>query len=446
MGNGPIIKLRTPLQNIIRYKILPGKLIEQSLIPTHGLPRWYNRYHWNREELFLEGWYHKVVVNDPDTGIPTTFFFLVGINNPSGKGPPGHAKSFVICGNAGSNDGTHFNPPGRLFEKYIPVTQQSAFWADTNTFGIPKGRGMYVYVNTPKSNSVYAHCNENLLEGKVIHDKDNWIIWKILVGKRGGHLFPYPLEKMPSWTGMNAYYNCAKMWADFTGEIHIKENGNYKKFSFSNARGYQDHNWGEKGFPHPWIWIAANRFRQGESLSGKIIPEMALVFIWGTPSVVGPDPDVASLKIIRPNNSIIELKCLPAVTKLGERFLFNVRDTDHYAKTTTVITTGDFGLAHCTGGVLNPKKRVEDKSTSAVLVHMISPKGDDITFSVVCKDKTLMHLPAPKNAMMVPCLAAESLQGILQLRINGKKFISDFSAIESDLNAPISKIYMNNWF
>lgn len=193
----------------------------------------YNNLIWNRENVlagngaadtgpWYEWWYYKVVL--PDTG--DAFYFVYGVVNPwdtAGTNPASHA--YVGFGD--------FNAQQQIREIY-PVSGFAGAYDRTD-----------VLIGE-------QHATDTAITGSLT-EGGHTVSWDIAItnlwdfNAMGWAMF------VPELT--NIYWYPAQAAALFTGTIVYDGN----EYTFDNAPGYQDRNWG-RTFPSWWAWITANHF------------------------------------------------------------------------------------------------------------------------------------------------------------------------------------------
>jgi tocopherol cyclase len=193
----------------------------------------YNALIWNRANVHLtsdridtgpwfEWWYYKVVI--PETG--DAFYFLYGTVNPwDTAGADPNSNAYVAVGSFAAK---------QIVTQTYPAADFLAAYERTD-----------VRIQSQRA-------TDTSIEGSLVDDGGE-VSWQIQIAE------PWPFNAMgwglfvPEITNIFWYPAQADArffgWVDFNGE----------RYTFENAPGYQDRNWG-RTFPEWWAWIVANHF------------------------------------------------------------------------------------------------------------------------------------------------------------------------------------------
>ena len=248
-----------------------------------------NHFHWKMEPDFVDGWYFKCVHVDKTAHLATPFFFLYGVNKPAGGSG---AECFVMCSNNGTSTlesdlTVPNNPTITRFDSHYWTFPVSDFSAD-RLWGLRLNIGSDFSATDLKctGRKVLAPSDEiewDLNFRKIhAHSKTDWdpfgdfeIPIELITAGLGyidfpGNILLHYLNFVP---GVNAYYMSHNMNSYVTGTINWRGT----TYTFDNDKGYQDENWGSGGFPHPYVWMQANNFRDN---SGKVLHDTAIVALY----------------------------------------------------------------------------------------------------------------------------------------------------------------------
>lgn len=474
------VRMKTDLSNInpfkgsimnIQIKNNGDVLREENINIVNSNPN--NHFHWRGEPEFVDGWYFKCVHID-SVNKATPFFFLYGINNPSGQG---NAESFLVCGNGGSISlNTSLIAPEvenyRLSSSKDLIIIRNIPIAD---FSAEKLYGLNLKIGNEFS------ATDNDCSGMII-DSGETISWNLKFTKIHPHIFTdfnpfdyfegimryivsgvvdldfpgFPLmkhfDKAPFIT---AYYMSHNMNSFTSGEVEWKG----QRYSFNNHKGYQDENWGSKGFPHPYVWLQANNFRD---TSGNPLHDTSLVAIF-TPRL--PMGDFKAY-------SKIGGICLRYNEKKYQFISLDKSDFNDYLESKEenwrdgilkkvdprlieIFPFIDIGVISCTidfiqEGVIktvnlgNPEE-IENKigsfprppGTFPIKWHLEGTGtngNDEIIIDLECDKDTVMKLPAPFQGEFRDDVTKQTLHGKVRVWLNSNDeeytFLSDFGTAD----------------
>jgi tocopherol cyclase len=194
----------------------------------------YNALIWNRENAaqhsgavdtgpWYEWWYYKVVI--PEVG--QTFYFIYGVVNPwDTQSTNPSSRAYVGMGNFAEN---------AVITQAYPVSDFTASYSTTD-------------VRIQDQRATASHITGSLIAGD-----GGQVAWDIRIAKQWGFNAMGWAMFVPEIS--NIFWYPAQAHALFTGRIHYKD----KVYTFVNAPGYQDRNWG-RTFPEWWAWIVADHF------------------------------------------------------------------------------------------------------------------------------------------------------------------------------------------
>jgi tocopherol cyclase len=194
----------------------------------------YNALIWNRENVirnsgvvdtqpWFEWWYYKLVL--PESG--DAFYFIYGVVNPwdtAMENPS--SRAYVGMGNFAEK---------AIIEDAYPVSDFSASYRATD-----------VRVQN-------QHATDESIVGSLVDGDGGQVSWDIQISKRWNFNAMGWAMFVPEIT--NIFWYPAQADALFTGRINYKG----QVYTFENAPGYQDRNWG-RSFPEWWVWIVSNHF------------------------------------------------------------------------------------------------------------------------------------------------------------------------------------------
>jgi tocopherol cyclase len=193
----------------------------------------YNNLIWNAQNVeadngqtdtgpWFEWWYYKVVL--PGTG--DAFYFCYGVVNPwdTTNSDPA-SQAFVGFGN--------FNEHVSVMQPY-PVSNFAAAY-DKTDIAVASNHATAMHISGGVSNDVTTATWDINIDSRWDFNAMGWGMFVPEVS--------------------NIYWYPAQADARFSGQIVY----NGKTYTFDNAPGYQDRNWG-RSFPAWWAWIVGNHF------------------------------------------------------------------------------------------------------------------------------------------------------------------------------------------
>ncbi len=201
-----------------------------------------NRYHWDGQDPYFEGWYFKV--SDPEA--ERSYLFIYAVYSPAGTSP--ESCSFIMAG---------INSPGTndlIYARY-PV---ESFTSDSEQFDTAIGSQ-----NRARGDTETLHARGS------VSDNDSSCSWNIDFDIT--HTWENTMGWMARLPDLQTYWHVGAMKALASG--WIEWNGD--RFEFDGSIGYQEKNWGDE-FPETWFWLQANDFDDQEacclSVGGASMP------------------------------------------------------------------------------------------------------------------------------------------------------------------------------
>lgn len=477
----PDIRFRVDLETDDRpIEAFKGSMLEISISNAQGFgittgiaiananPN--NHFHWRAEPKFVDGWYFKCVHVDAASGVATPFFFLYGVNDPSGGDDA--AESFVMYGRAGEAKlGADLRPvAGPLLS--TPDTRPRLIFKPPN-FAFEAEYGLDARI--PDAPQPPFTASDGRCTGTAMQDGEpvSWDLsltkaftgcktdWNPLAAmdpilELAGNRFIENPKHMPlmrhlkSVPGISAYYMSHNMSCIASGTVDWKG----KKYVFDRQPAYQDSNWGAGGFPHPYVWMQANHFRTG---AGAPLPSTALVALI-TPKMPLFEMELPFSKVagicLRHDGQIYRFLAIPLeIAELLARLispLLPVRTiVEHFVpELADIACTVEF--------VQDGARKVVDMSSASSVDETIDPfktrrakafpvkwtmsakngNGDQLSIEVTCDQATVMELAAPLDGKMTDAVTKETLLArfVVTLTPSGgtatPPLVSDFGTAE----------------
>lgn len=184
-----------------------------------------NAYHWQGQSPFFEGWYFKV----SDSAADKSFLIIYAILNPDSQSP--HSCGFMMVG----------NNSGDTAERIYTVYPVDAVSADHTRFDIA------VANNRAWGDQQQLHAQGAIVDA---HNTCRWVIDYTITDQ-----WPRTMGWMSDLPMLQTYWHVGAMHARASGWVEW----NGRRWSFDNATGYQEKNWGVE-FPDTWFWLQANDF------------------------------------------------------------------------------------------------------------------------------------------------------------------------------------------
>ncbi len=425
-----------------------------------------NHYHLRGESKFLDGWYFKCLHVDKINRKATPFFFLYGVNKNS---LPSNDTAFVLCGNAGSIDmdptmvKSKVGEPGPIFSFHKRDFLTSSFESEKE-YGLNTKIGADFAATDVSCRGKVTPDSGGLVEwdlkftnihNSVVTDYNPLQIfddtWLPIPGYSVHEDISRPLMRyFLSAPGMSAFYMSHNSNAFASGTIRWNEDGVDKTYTFDNDKGYQDSNWGSSGFPHPYVWMQANNFRDS---ADSPLPGMSIVALF-TPGMPMADGELAKIGGIcfRPSQSGTPVRFADADRKgwFDTVLDFSGDIIPGGLDVGTITCKVTFAESNGSGVVEIDMLTATEDSLNLELGHFSSrPKkpikyeltgendnGDKIEILVTCDYQTQMELSAPKNGVFTPKVTKQTLHGKFRVKFipdgvtDGITYYSDFGAVD----------------
>ncbi|MCK5508267.1 MAG: hypothetical protein KAI50_07070 [Desulfobacterales bacterium] len=432
-----------------------------------------NHYHLRGERKFLDGWYFKCVHVDKINKKATPFFFLYGINKdlhlfsgaPPAPGP--NDIAFVLYGNAGS-----INMDPTMVKAKVgkpgPVPTNIMLKLPTSGFEAEKEYGLNTKIKTDFAATDVSCRGKNtlpLVEWKLtftkIHNSvvtdfnplyildENYIPYAIIRGYEVHEDKARPLMRyVKKGPDVSAYYMSHNMNSLVSGTIKWVEGGVDKTYTFDNDKGYQDENWGSSGFPHPYVWMQANNFRNS---TDNPLPGMSMIALF-TPGMPMADGDLSEIGSIcfRKSQTAAPVRFTHADSQgpwdslwewLGDKFAgleigtmtckvtFAESNGSGVVKI-DMLTATEASLTAALGSFsTRTKKPIKYNLTGE------NDNGDKIDIEVTCDYQTQMELSAPKKGVFTAKVTKQSIHGKFKVKFTPKgesttTYYSDFGTVD----------------